>query len=89
MKVEILQYTAEKGRSTPNFPDLDSGSTLIFVFCAPKFIPDLTPIKMLTQHYPKSKMIGCSTPGEISPCETGSCVLHNQTMTLTSISERI
>lgn len=64
MKVETLQYTAEKGWS-PNFPDLDSESTLIFVFCAPKFLHDLSPIQTLTQHYPKSKMIGCSTAGEI------------------------
>lgn len=73
MKVETLQYTVENGWSIPTFPDLDSESTLLFVFCAPEFFNDQTQIKRLAKQYPKSKMIGCSTAGEIY----GASVLDN------------
>lgn len=36
---------------------------------------------------PKTKQIGFYSYGEISPYATGHCDLHNQTMTLTTISE--
>jgi hypothetical protein len=36
----------------------------------------------------KTKQIGFYSYGEISPSEKGSCDLHNQTMTLTTISEK-
>jgi len=35
----------------------------------------------------KSHLIGFYSYGEISPYSTGRCELHNQTMTLTTISE--
>lgn len=65
MQVETLQYTAENGWSSPAFPDLDSENTLLFVFCAPQFLKDQSQIKLLAKNYPKSKMVGCSSAGEI------------------------
>ncbi len=65
MQVETLQYLPETGWSKPVFPDLDSENTLIFLFCAPQFFKDPTQIKELSKHYPESKIIGCSTAGEI------------------------
>lgn len=65
MQTETLCYSAANGWSSPSFPDLDSDNTLLFVFCAPEFFQNQTQIKALTEHYPKSKMIGCSTAGEI------------------------
>ncbi len=73
MQVETLQYTVENGWSTPTFPDMDSENTLLFVFCAPEFFKDQAQIKLLAKQYPKSKMIGCSTAGEIY----GPSVLDN------------
>ena len=35
-----------------------------------------------------TKQIGFYSYGEISPYTTGSCDLHNQTMTLTTVTER-
>lgn len=65
MELKTLQYITDKGWSAP-FPDLDSDTTLILIFAAPEFITTPEPIKTLAHHYPKSKIIGCSTAGEIS-----------------------
>lgn len=65
MQVETLQYTAENGWSSPTFPDLDSENTLLLVFCSPEFSKDPAQIKLLAKSYPKSKMVGCSSAGEI------------------------
>ncbi len=64
MQTETLLYSVKSGWSS-SFPDLDSDNTLLFVFCATEFFQDQTPIQELARHYPKSKMIGCSTAGEI------------------------
>lgn len=66
MRVEIIQYTTENGWSVESFPDMDSEKTLILVFAAPEIINETAPLEELTRHYPKSKIIGCSSAGEIS-----------------------
>lgn len=65
MKLMTFQYIKNKGWSIDKFPDLDSEQTLILVFAAPGFINSPEPIYELAKHYPKSKMIGCSSAGEI------------------------
>lgn len=65
MKIETFNYTSEEGWSVKSFPKMDSEYTLVLVFAAPEFINDSGPLKELAQHYPKSKMIGCSSAGEI------------------------
>ena len=65
MLLETLQYTKKSGWSAP-FPDYDSENTLIIIFAAPEFIDDQAPIKELVKHYPASKIIGCSSSGEIN-----------------------
>jgi len=65
MQSETLQYIKDKGWSLSTFPQLDSEDTLILIFAAPEFISEPAPIDELTKHYPKSKIIGCSTAGEI------------------------
>lgn len=66
MELQTFRYDATSGWSLKDFPDLDSENTLILVFAAPEFINDFTHIKELSDHYPNSSMIGCSTAGEIS-----------------------
>jgi hypothetical protein len=40
------------------------------------------------EHLPAgAQQVGFYSYGEISPCTTGSCDLHNQTMTITTFSE--
>ena len=65
MKIETFNYTPNKGWSIKNFPNMDSEQTLILVFAAPEFIDHPAPLNELAKHYPKSKIIGCSSAGEI------------------------
>lgn len=66
MKLETFYYKKNEGWSVKSFPDLDSENTLLLVFSAPEYIDHPEPIKELAKHYPKSKIIGCSSAGEIS-----------------------
>lgn len=65
MKLETFAYKQNKGWLIPTFPDLDSEQTLVLIFAAPEMINDPTPIQDLARHYPNSKIIGCSSAGEI------------------------
>lgn len=66
MDLVTFQYQAGKGWSIDNFPALDSEMTLILVFCAPEFSNQPAPIQELVKKYPKSKIMGCSSAGEIA-----------------------
>jgi hypothetical protein len=66
MQLQTFQYRIKDGWSVKQFPDLDSKQTLILVFAAPEFIDNPGPIQELAKHYPNSKMIGCSSAGEIA-----------------------
>lgn len=66
MQLHTFQYMQASGWSIPSFPEVDSPNTLILIFCAPEFIDHPEPIKELAKHYPKSKIIGCSSAGEIA-----------------------
>lgn len=65
MKLSTFQFTEKKGWSIKNFPSLDSENTLVIIFAAPNFIKHPEPIEELIKHYPHSKILGCSTAGEI------------------------
>ncbi len=63
--MKSFQYQKNRGWSCTNFPDLDSPNTLILAFAAPCFKTQPEILRDLAKHYPQSKMIGCSTAGEI------------------------
>lgn len=65
MKLQSFHYKKNAGWSVKTFPDLDSENTLIIVFAAPEFIHHSAPLEELALHYPTSKIIGCSSAGEI------------------------
>lgn len=65
VQLHTLQYTQKDGWSE-QFPKLDSENTFIVIFSAPEFMADPTPIKELAKHFPTSKIIGCSSSGEIA-----------------------
>lgn len=65
MKIQSFQYIQNQGWSIEKFPELDSTNTLILVFASPAFRTNTKPIQELAQAYKKSKIIGCSTAGEI------------------------
>ncbi len=73
MEMKTLQYIQNKGWKNNVFPDMDSDTTLILVFAAPEFIENSCSITELSQRYPHSKMIGCSSAGEIF----GSSIVDN------------
>lgn len=73
MELSTLQYRKKEGWSSSSFPDLDSENTLIFIFCASEYIHTPEPIQTLLKHYPKSKIVGCSSAGEIA----GACILDD------------
>lgn len=65
MKLSTFQYNQGKGWSIDSFPKMDSEKTLIIALVSPNILKDLTPLQELSKHYPNSKMIGCTTAGEI------------------------
>ncbi len=65
MEIKTFQYFKSKGWSVDEFPDMDSENTLILIFSAPEYLENQEPIIQLANFYSKSKIIGCSTAGEI------------------------
>lgn len=66
MELQTFQYREQEGWSVEAFPALDSDNTLIFIFCAPDFQQHPAPINELAKFYSRSKIIGCSSAGEIA-----------------------
>ncbi len=62
---ETLFYHLETGWSGP-LPALDSEQTLVMVFGAGELGGVATPLKDLVTAYPKSQLVGCSRPAEVS-----------------------
>jgi len=66
MKLETFCYEPMGGWSVAEFPALDSPQTLVLVFAAPEYMDRPHALAALRDAYPTSKLIGCSTAGEIS-----------------------
>lgn len=66
MELSTFYYTKKSGWSVKTFPELDSKDTLVLIFASPEFIENPAPIQEIAKHYPNSKIIGCSSAGEIS-----------------------
>lgn len=65
MKISKISYKQNDGWSA-DFPvDLDSKETLLIIFGAREFLEQHSQIADLTDKFPSSKVIGCSTAGEI------------------------
>lgn len=65
MILETFSFYATSGWSVPTFPQLDSPQTLVLVFGGPEFAEDAGAIADLVKAYPTSKVVGCSSSGEI------------------------
>ena len=65
MDIKTIKYHLPRGWSVERFPDFDSDQTLVILFGATEFIHDSAQIDELCRAFPASKMIGCSTAGEI------------------------
>ena len=73
MQIKKLQYDEKIGWTDDLPTDLDSKQTLVLIFGASVFSKKPEPLKELIKKFPKSKLIGCSTGGEIY----GSVVTDN------------
>lgn len=63
--LETLEFDAARGWSGP-FPALDGDRTLVVAFCAPELIDRPGALAELGAAFPTSRVLGCSTAGEIS-----------------------
>jgi hypothetical protein len=63
MKLATLRYA--NGAWSRPFPDLDSERTLVLAFAAPRFGEKPRPLIELASAYPRARVIGCSSAGEI------------------------
>ncbi len=66
MELKTFRYTQTEGWSIESFPDMDSPETLVLVFAAPEYSHHPEPLEEIAKHYSHSKIIGCSTAGEIA-----------------------
>jgi len=64
MKTSMVQYRSDDGWQS-EFPEFDSEQTLVMVFGAPEFSSNPSVLKQVTDAFPSSHVIGCSTAGEI------------------------
>lgn len=64
MKLESFYYDVDSGWSVKAFPELDTENTLVLVFFSPD-CADSAAIRELLDFYRHSKVVGCSTAGEI------------------------
>jgi hypothetical protein len=65
MKVSKFYYNQTDGWADPLPKQMDSAKTLILLFGASDLIDNSQPIRELCSQFPESKIIGCSTAGEI------------------------
>jgi hypothetical protein len=65
MQLETLTYSRSKGWCPAPPPHLDSDRTLVLVFGARGYSAADAPIRELCAAYPRSRIVGCSTAGEI------------------------
>src|SRR5688572_8471425 len=63
MQLETITYRDSEWSKA--LPDLDSKQTLVLVFGAPEYRGQPQAFDAITQKYPNSIILGCSTSGEI------------------------
>src|SRR5688500_18183510 len=68
MKLETFAFDAQKGKwSVPGLPmAMDSDKTLILAFGAPELMDAPAPFKELRRTFPRARLLGCSSAGEIA-----------------------
>lgn len=65
MKLSTFSFEPVNGWSIKEFPAMDSDRTLVIVFASPDYLDQPDAIQELIGAYPNSKIIGCSSAGEI------------------------
>lgn len=65
MKLSTFSFEPVNGWSIKEFPAMDSDHTLVMVFASPDYLDQADALHELMNAYPASKIVGCSTAGEI------------------------
>ncbi len=65
MKIVTFNYCDKNSEGLSDAAGLDSPETLVIAFGATSFIENTEPFKHIAEKFPNSKIIGCSTAGEI------------------------
>lgn len=65
MKIATFNYCDKNSEMAFSAEDFDSPQSLVIAFGATSFLDDSEPLKSLAEKFPNSKIIGCSTAGEI------------------------
>jgi len=65
MQVETRRWSTGTGWSEPLPEDLDSPATVVLAFGDPAIADDAQPLGDLRRSYPTSRILGCSTAGQI------------------------
>jgi hypothetical protein len=65
MQIETFEYSRDRGWSVEDFPALDSEQTLVVLFGDREYLDDGEAIEELVAAYPRSRVVGCSSSGEI------------------------
>lgn len=66
MRLGTFTHTLGEGWSVLHFPAFDSDQTVVMIFAAPEYFDRPVAISELAAAYPRAKLIGCSTSGEIA-----------------------
>jgi len=66
MELSTFSHHPDGGWSVEAFPPLDCERTLVVVFGAPEHGADSPALRELRAAYPRARLIGCSTAGEIA-----------------------
>ncbi len=75
MIINTFTYQVDHGWSVDAFPEVDSENTLVLIFAAPAYRDELSLIEKIYKAYPKSKIMGCSTAGEIAGAQVNDMSL--------------
>ena len=94
MKLELFNFTQVAGWVPTLQPQMDSPQTLVLVFGSSSFDVETEVFSELHQAFPNSKIIGCSTAGEIFGAEIldntlSVAVMHFNNTALESANVRI
>ncbi len=65
MQLQTSRFSSAHGWSTSPAAEFDSERTLALVFAAPRFAAESAPLEQLRAALPRSRILGCSTAGEI------------------------
>lgn len=92
MQLETITWQDGTWSSPPD-PSLDSSRTLVIVFGAPE-LAQAPPLRVLCQDFPRSRIVGCSTAGEIAGAQVNDrslsvAIARFETTTVETVSASI